>query len=278
MGSATKDKAKPKGKAKKKGAAAPEVAVTLAQFDTPNMGGAMEFAVTREGVAVADFAPLTPNDYRPRGMTPLLDATAEFVRLLEGKRRKGAVTLGLLLDRSGSMLGNQDAVVDGVNEVVGGLRDLPPDPGADGKVLAVIVTDGRENASLEATKESVAALVADREAEGWTFIFMGANQDAWGEAAAMGYSGGVTGQSVNFTSTPTGTRSAMRDVARHTAGYVGDHRTYARLAQDAGTQRTVPEGEPEQQSQPAPPASLKQAPRLGRSPYDAREALRKARE
>lgn len=67
---------------------------------------------------------------------------------------------------------------------------------ADGdKTLFVIITDGQENASIEyggndgATK--LKKLIASKEAVGWKFIYMGANQDSFTSAQDLGISKGL---------------------------------------------------------------------------------------
>lgn len=72
----------------------------------------------------------------------------------------------------------------------------PPDPDKE-RVLCVIITDGQENSSEEYSRDGVKALIGEREAvrdsagEGvWTFVFLGANQDAWAGANAIGVSSG----------------------------------------------------------------------------------------
>jgi hypothetical protein len=70
-------------------------------------------------------------------------------------------------------------------------------------VIVAIITDGQENASKEYQGQQVKDMIAHAEKNGWRFIFMAANQDAF--AASRGYgmsintvskSFGVTGQSV----------------------------------------------------------------------------------
>src|SRR5215831_10071639 len=96
-----------------KRAKAPAVHVTLAMFDTR----APIYRVRRESVPIHGFAPLGPDDYVPSAMTPLRDAVAQFIAHLDGLRAPGRVTIGLLLDESGSMAANREAVIAGVNEV-----------------------------------------------------------------------------------------------------------------------------------------------------------------
>lgn len=50
----------------------------------------------------------------------------------------------------------------------------------------VILTDGRENASHNYTKAHIKDLITERQNNGWTFVYLGANQDAFAEAGAIG--------------------------------------------------------------------------------------------
>ncbi len=185
-----------------KRAKAPAVHVTLAMFDTR----APIYRVRRESVPIHGFAPLGPDDYVPSAMTPLRDAVAQFIAHLDGLRAPDRVTIGLLLDESGSMAGNREAVIAGVNEFVAGMRAVEAvDPASARKVLAVIVTDGLENSSREVDPQTLARSIAERERDGWTFIYLGANQDAWAVGEQTGFSGGASGQAVNFRATPAGT-------------------------------------------------------------------------
>ena len=59
---------------------------------------------------------------------------------------------------------------------------------ADGDaVLFVIITDGLENASTTYTRSLIQKLIAERQEQGWTFAYLGANQDAWEVGQQMGY-------------------------------------------------------------------------------------------
>lgn len=59
-------------------------------------------------------------------------------------------------------------------------------------VLVVIMTDGEENSSREYTAASIKQLVEARQAKGWTFVYLGANQDAWKVGATFGLAKGQT--------------------------------------------------------------------------------------
>ena len=56
----------------------------------------------------------------------------------------------------------------------------------------VILTDGQENSSHEYTKAHIKDLVEERQAKGWTFVYLGANQDAFAEAGGLGISPSCT--------------------------------------------------------------------------------------
>ena len=61
---------------------------------------------------------------------------------------------------------------------------------ADEKVALVILTDGFENASKEHTKETIRALLTDRQDnKGWLVVFLAADIDAFAEAGAIGIQG-----------------------------------------------------------------------------------------
>lgn len=52
----------------------------------------------------------------------------------------------------------------------------------------IIFTDGCENASHKYTKAHIKDLVDQKTKDGWTFVYLGANQDAFAEAGSMGIS------------------------------------------------------------------------------------------
>jgi hypothetical protein len=59
----------------------------------------------------------------------------------------------------------------------------------------VILTDGQENASHNYTKAHIKDLITERQDDGWTFVYLGANQDAFAEAGSIGIAPAAT---VNF--------------------------------------------------------------------------------
>lgn len=134
--------------------------------------------VLQSGVPIKDAVELNYGNYVPNDLTPLYDAVASAIQATE-KAMKG----------------------------VRGKK----------RVLCVIMTDGEENASHEWTKEKLFTLITEKQAEGnWTFAFLGANQDAWGVAQAIGV---PQASSVNYSATPQGTRSAMAAARGATVSY-----------------------------------------------------------
>lgn len=53
-------------------------------------------------------------------------------------------------------------------------------------VIAVVITDGQENSSTEFSRESIKSLIAEKEKEGWTFVFVGADIDSYAASASLG--------------------------------------------------------------------------------------------
>src|SRR5688572_27161185 len=64
----------------------------------------------------------------------------------------------------------------------------------EAKKLCVILTDGLENASREYTRDGITRLIKDHEVKGWTFVYLGADHDAWAAGGNLGFSGGNTAQ------------------------------------------------------------------------------------
>lgn len=129
-----------------------EVKFTLVQFDSQDPDEVLYSAVKLE-----DVDDLTPESFIPRGGTPLYDAMG------------GVITRAKIRQET--------------------LKDSGA-PTED--IVFVTFTDGGENQSRSYDKTKVFSLVKDLEADGWTFVYLGANQDAYGESGAMGYAPGST--------------------------------------------------------------------------------------
>lgn len=115
-------------------------------------------------VPVAEARPLTMDDYQPCCCTPLYDA------------------MGFTLS---TMRGYVRAIEDHV-------------------VVVTIITDGLENASKEYSGSTVKQLVEELKKEGWTFTYMGANQDSVEIAFTLSIR-----NARNFEATAQGTQCGM---------------------------------------------------------------------
>lgn len=81
-------------------------------------------------------------------------------------------------------------LLDAVGAAVAGTVEAVGDSTSD--VLVMIVTDGLENRSTEYTHADIKRIVSEREAAGWTFGYMGANQDAFAVGSSIGVAKGNT--------------------------------------------------------------------------------------
>jgi len=102
---------------------------------------------------VKDAPKLTLETYVPGSQTPLIDAAFKLIMATR-------------------------AHVEG--------RDDKPN------VVVVMLTDGAENASREHTMDQLNALIKEMSGQGWQFVFLGADIDAFGVAGQMGISRNTT--------------------------------------------------------------------------------------
>ena len=56
----------------------------------------------------------------------------------------------------------------------------------DESVFFVIITDGGENESKRYTRDSVRQMIEGKTESGWSFVYLGANQDAWNVGSSFG--------------------------------------------------------------------------------------------
>ncbi|MEQ4724703.1 VWA domain-containing protein [Nonomuraea sp. B19D2] len=145
--------------------------------------------------AVYEFRPLADvPDYElhPRGMTRLLDAIGKTLT---------------------SMVTQFDAMPEG---------DVP------GSVSVVILTDGEENDSKEwRSRRQIRHLIEGLQNKGWTFIFLGADQDAFAAARDVGIGADTTLSYSSHRTSETMTR-AGRLVSRGGGGFTQDDRDATR--------------------------------------------------
>ena len=106
------------------------------------------------GVPLREVPEMDAGNYVPDGCTALYDAIAHTIRIADDHVKK--------------------------------LRKKPD------QVLFVITTDGEENSSQEFDRTRIFQMIKDREQRGYEFVYLGANQDAYAEAHAVGVSPGNT--------------------------------------------------------------------------------------
>jgi ADP-ribosylglycohydrolase/uncharacterized protein YegL len=150
--------------------------LTLVQFD-----GHDPYEVLIDGKRLEQVAPLRHGQYQPRGSTPLYDATGSLIdvaeRRIEDRRRRGK-------------------------------------PAED--QLVVVFTDGMENASRRWDRAEIFARIDEKKAEGWTFVYLGANQDSYGVGRDLGVAQGSVS---NWSPSPSGYLAASASVSRAAVAY-----------------------------------------------------------
>jgi uncharacterized protein YegL len=91
------------------------------------------------------------------------------------------------------------------------------------RVLCVILTDGLENDSKEYSHGSIVSLIKQKETDGWSFVYLGSNQDAWAVGRSLGFSGANT---LTYESGKEG--AAIRLLKIGTQSYLTDETTVSR--------------------------------------------------
>ena len=109
-----------------------------------------------------------------------------------------------------------DAVGSAINAAGAELNDMPNEDKPD-KVIVVILTDGKENASHEFSREKVASMIKhQQDVYSWEFIFLAANQDAFAVGWALNIKADNT---ANFIASGVGTREAYGKIDSMTKAY-----------------------------------------------------------
>jgi hypothetical protein len=135
-----------------------------------------EYLVPVQSLPVQEVLPLDAESYVPRGNTALLDAIAQ--------------------------------TIDGL----GGRLSNLPEPARPSQVIVPILTDGYENASERFGWKDVAARIKHQsDVYRWSFLFLGANQDAIATAAQMNI---PAANASAFVADAPGSRSVQRAVSR----------------------------------------------------------------
>jgi ADP-ribosylglycohydrolase len=92
--------------------------------------------------------------------------------------------------------------------------------------LVVVFTDGQENASHRWTRPDLFRRISTLQDKGWTFVFLGANQDSYAEAGSLGLQSGSVS---NFRPTAAGVGAAYAGLSRGTREW-RQKSAYMRLA------------------------------------------------
>lgn len=123
------------------------------------------------------------------------------------------------------------ALLDAIGKTLTTMRaqfDAMPESDVPGHISVVILTDGEENASREwRSRRQIRHLIEDLQKEGWTFVFLGADQDAFAAAGGIGISADRTLSYSSHRTTETMTR-AGRLVSREGGGFTQDDRDATR--------------------------------------------------
>lgn len=85
-------------------------------------------------------------------------------------------------------------------------------------VLCIIMTDGEENSSQEYRKEAIQTMIKEKEDKGWTFVYLGANQNAWSTARSIGMS--AMSNSANYDFSNQGFTQTFNTLAENTLCYI----------------------------------------------------------
>lgn len=92
------------------------------------------------------------------------------------------------------------------------------DQSGDVGFLVVVISDGRENASIHWTQEQIASKVAALQATGkWTFAYIGANQDLASVTKLLGLHSGNT---MKYVASVAGTGRMTRGLGKSFSGYL----------------------------------------------------------
>jgi len=105
-----------------------------------------------------------------------------------------------------------DAVGKSINSLTTRLEEAPEEERPE-KVLFAILTDGYENASTEYTQKAINEMIKNqRTKEGWEFLFLGADIDAWSGGSSMGIN-------MNVNISKADMKRSLKSVSYYTANY-----------------------------------------------------------
>lgn len=139
----------------------------------------------------AEVSDIPDHAYRPNGCTPLYDC------------------MGLSICRLQDKLGGS--------------------PMENNEVIVTVITDGMENASTIFDAQRLKSLVEECKQQGWTFAFIGANQDEVMEAGKIGIH-----NTMSFEQDEAGSKKMFRDYAESTMMFCMDSAPKSAAMRDSG--------------------------------------------
>lgn len=140
-----------------------------------------DYDVIHENKPLSEVNPIKDKEYIPKGSTALLYA------------------VGKAIDSTGQRLANTP-------------EEKRPD-----KVIVAILTDGQENASQSYDLPKINSMIRhQKEKYSWEFIFLGANQDSFAEAAKIGIDSKDT---FDFAATNEGIKTAYSEMSDSISTY-----------------------------------------------------------
>lgn len=163
--------------------------LTLVQFDSED-----PFEVLVDGRDLREVPELRHDQFHARGLTPLYDAIGSLIDAAENDVQRRA--------KAGQ---------------------------AEEDLLLVVFTDGMENNSTRWDRTEIFSRVETKKAAGWTFVFMGANQDSYASGRAMAV---ASGNVSNWDATPEGHQLAYGSASRATREFRAKPRAARRRDRD----------------------------------------------
>lgn len=159
-----------------------EARVTLVKFNS------QAIKIVYQDKLIENVKALNHASYTPNGTTPLYDAIAQAIKTTKDNMSDSQKVLEKLAGHPVPQL-----------------------------IIVVIMTDGLENSSRMFNRANIFELIENKKGLGWTFVFLGADQDSWEAASGIGIAQGST---ANYASAHT--ERAFAGVAQSMSSYRTD--------------------------------------------------------
>src|SRR5690606_9280578 len=113
--------------------------------------------------------------------TPAVLSLYQFDDHYEPNYEKAALSEAKPLNTETYVPRGSTALLDAIGRTINAVEARKP-----AKAVIVIITDGHENASREFSATKIKAMIDEKTAAGWSFVYLGANQDAITVASQYG--------------------------------------------------------------------------------------------